>query len=118
MNEEWRVDVDLDDERHGFTLGERLRSLDLDDEARKRLGDRVIVSRDGPRIFLYAGNEAQAREAEQVARALIRSDELTADLTVTRWHPDEEAWKDAAVPLPQTDAERDAERRRHEATEE
>ena len=54
MTDEWRVEVDLDDEQHGFTLGERLRSLDLDEEARKRLGDRVIVTRDGAKLFLYA----------------------------------------------------------------
>ena len=47
MAEEWRVEVELGDDQHHLTLGERLRSLDLDDEARKRLGDRVIVTRDG-----------------------------------------------------------------------
>jgi hypothetical protein len=32
--EEWRVEVNLEDEGHGLPLGDRLRSLDLDDEAR------------------------------------------------------------------------------------
>jgi len=116
--EEWRVEVDLDDEQHGYTLGERLRSLDLDGEARKRLGQRVMVSRDGPRIFLYAGTEEQAREAQRVARELAASEGVSADLTLTRWHPDAEEWKDPAEPLPETEAERGAERERHEATEE
>jgi hypothetical protein len=116
--DEWRVEVDLDDEEHGHTLGERLRSLDLDDEARKRLGDRVVVTRDGSKIFLYAGGEQQAREAERVARELIASEGVTGELAVTRWHPDEEIWKDAQVPLPETESERDAERARHESTEE
>ena len=114
MNDEWRVEVDLDDEQHGLTLGERLRSLDLDDEARKRLGDGVIVTRDGPRMFLYAETEEQAREAERVARELLAAEELTADTALTRWHPDEDAWKDASVPLPRTEEERAAERERHE----
>jgi hypothetical protein len=70
MAEEWRVEVDLEDQQHGLTLSERLRSLDLDDEARERLGDRVVVSRDGPRMFLYAASGEQAREAERVARDL------------------------------------------------
>jgi len=118
MADEWRVEADLDDERHGHTLGEQLRSLDLDDEARKRLGDRVIVTRDGPRIFLYAGTEEQAREAERVVRDLADAEGISADVKLTRWHPDEETWKDPSVPLPQTDAEREAERERHEATEE
>jgi hypothetical protein len=114
-SEEWRVEVELDDERHGFTVGERLRTLDLDDEARGRLGDRVIVTRDGSRMFLYARDEAAAREAESVARELISSEGLSALIALTRWHPDEEAWKDAAEPLPQTEAERESERKRYEA---
>jgi len=118
MSDEWRVEVELEDEKHGHTLGERLRSLDLDDEARKRLGDRVVVTRDGPRIFMYAGGEQQAREAERTASELIASEGVTAELSVTRWHPDEEVWKDAQVPLPETESEREAERERRESTEE
>ena len=101
-DDEWRVEIDLDDEEHGLGLGERLRAHDLDDEARKRLGGRVVVTRDGPRVFLYAGQEPEAREAERVARELVAAENLTADIAVTRWHPVEEAWKDASIPLPET----------------
>jgi hypothetical protein len=118
MSDEWRVEVQLEDEGHGLTLGDRLRSLDLDDEARKRLGERVVVTRDGPRLFLYAGNEAGAREAENVARDLAGEEGLEATTRITRWHPDAEDWKDAAVPMPKTEAEREAERLEHEAAEE
>ena len=118
MAEEWRVEVDLEDQQHGLTLCERLRSLDLDDEARERLGDRVVVTRDGPRMFLYAATEEQAREAERVARDLVAAEGLSAETALTRWHPDEEAWKDPSVPLPETDEERAAEEQRHEIAEE
>jgi hypothetical protein len=91
-NDEWRVEIDLDDEQHGYSLGERFRSQDLDDEARKRLGRRAIVSRDGPRVFLYTGTEAQAREAERVAQELVAAEELTADIDVTRWDAEAEEW--------------------------
>jgi hypothetical protein len=101
-NDDWRVEIDLDDEEHGFGLGERLRAHDLDDDARKRLGGRVVVTRDGPRVFLYAGEEQEAREAERVARELVAAENLTADIAVTRWHPVEEDWKDASIPLPET----------------
>jgi hypothetical protein len=114
VSDEWRVEVDLDDEQHGFKLGERLRSLDLDDEARERLGDRVIVTRDGPRMFLYAQTEEQAREAERVARELVASESLSAQIAVTRWHPDADEWKDATAPMPETDEQRALERERHE----
>jgi len=115
--DEWRVEIDLQDEEHHFALGERIRALDLDDEARRRLGGSVTVTRDGPHMFLYATSEQAAREAERVARELIGADELDAEVRLTRWHPDEEAWRDASEPLPQTDEEREAERARHEAAE-
>jgi hypothetical protein len=96
MAEEWRVEVELGDERHHLTLGERLRSLDLDDEARERLGDRVIVTRDGAHMFLYAGSEPAAREAERVARELVASEGLEAEIRVTQWDDADEAWTDAS----------------------
>ena len=117
MSDEWRVEVELEDEGHGLSLGDRLRSLDLDDEARKRLGERVIVTRDGSRIFMYTGSEETAREAERVARELAAEDELEAKTGITRWHPGEEEWVDASAPLPQSEAGRVAEHRDHEAHE-
>lgn len=117
MDDEFRVEVELDDDEHGFSLGERLRALDLDDDARERLGSSVLVTRDGSRLFLYAGSEEQSREAERVVRELIAADDLTADLAVTRWHPVEEEWKDAAIPLPATEAEEQAEEAAREAAE-
>jgi len=115
--DEWRVEIDLDDEAHGFGLGERFRAHDLDDEARERLGNRIVVTRDGPRVFLYAGDEAGATQAEMVARELVATDDLSADITVTRWHPLEEEWLDASIPLPRTDEEEQEELGRREETE-
>ena len=106
MQDEWRVEIDLDDEAHGFGIGERLRAHSLDDEARKRLGGRVVVTRDGPRVFLYAGQRGRgAARRSVVARELVANDDLTADIAVTRWHPVAEEWQDATVPLPATEAE-------------
>lgn len=116
--DEWRVEVDLEDAEHGYPIEEKVRSLHLDDEARKRLGRGVIVTRDGPRLFLYAATEDGARAAEAVIRRLLEAEHLTAEISVTRWHPIEEAWKDASIPLPRTEEEEEAERRRHEAAEE
>ncbi len=115
MADEWRVEVELDDERHGLSLGERLRSAALDDEARERLGGRAIVTRDGSRVFVYAASEDATRQAERVVRELIERGELSADIWISRWHPDAEVWKDAAEPLPQTEADRIAEYRGREA---
>lgn len=100
--EDWRVEVELDDEEQGYSLTERLRASDLDDEARARLGERVVVSRDGSRLFLYASSESQLREAEQVIRDLVARHGLSAEISTTRWHPVEQTWRDASIPLPTT----------------
>jgi len=110
MNEdEFRVEVELDDDEHHLTLSERLRAVDLDDEARERLGSRVIVTRDGSHLFLYANTRASCDEAERVVRGLVADDDLTASVRSTRWHPVEEAWKDVSEPLPETPDELEAE---------
>ena len=114
--DEWRVEVDLDEEHHK-SLGERLRSLDLDDEARKRLGGSVIITRDGNKLFLYAWHEQSAREAEGVVRDLLEEEKQTGEVKLMRWHPVEEAWRPASEPLPETDEEVDAEEQRHTAAE-
>ena len=118
MSDEWRVEVHLEHEGHGLTLGDRLRSLHLDDEARKRLGERVVVTRDGARLFLYVGSQDEAKEAESVARDLATAEGLDAKTQITRWHPDADEWRDASAPEPQTEVQRAEEHRKHEKAEE
>lgn len=98
--DEWRVEVNLDDAEHGFPLSERLRALDLDDEVEARLGDRVIVSRDGPRLYVYTSTDEAARVAERVVGEVLRADELTADIRRRRWNAADHFWQDADQPLP------------------
>ena len=74
----------------------------------------MIVTRDGAHIFLYAWHEEGAREAERVVRDLMESESLAGEVQLTRWHPDEEAWRPADEPLPETDVERQAEADRME----
>jgi hypothetical protein len=98
--DEWRVEVHLDDSEHGFSLSERLRAVDLDDEVEAKLGDRVIVTRDGPRLYVYTQSAEAAREAERVVREVLVADELTADVRRRRWNPADSFWQDADEPLP------------------
>jgi hypothetical protein len=106
--EDFRVEIDLDDEEYGFTLWERFRALHVGDEVRRRLGDRVLVTRDGSQLFLYAPTERRAREVRKVAQEVIDADALSAETRITRWHPVEEEWENISVPLPKTrEEERD-----------
>jgi hypothetical protein len=115
--DDWRLTVDFDDEGDGTQLVEWLAALRLEAEERERLGDRVVVSRDGPRVFLYVDAEERAREAEGVVRRRLEGGEREARIVLERWHPAEQAWKDAAEPLPQTQEEVEAERARQQARE-
>jgi hypothetical protein len=114
---DWRVTVTLHDPAHVGRALESLHEHEVEDDVRRRLGHRVAVSVDGSRIFLYAGTENAAREAEQVARELTQQHGLSADFALDRWHPIEEEWEDAAVAMPQTDEQRAAEHQRLEEDE-
>jgi hypothetical protein len=112
MADDWRVTIDFDDEGDGTQLAEWLAAVDLEGEQRSSLGDRVIVSRDGPRVFLYADSEAPAREVLRTVSARIEHEGHSAVTSLERWHPVEQVWKDGSVPLPETAAEVAAEHER------
>jgi hypothetical protein len=113
MAEDWRVTFDLADEGGFGTVLQWLHELRVERAARRRLGDRVAVSGDSRKVFLYAGTEAAAREAEQVVSALLAEHDLQpSSVAIDRWHPIEQRWEDARVPLPDTQAERQAEHER------
>jgi hypothetical protein len=116
-DDDWRVTVTLHDEAHVGRALQSLREHEVEDDVRRRLGHRVAVSADGPRVLVYAGTEDAAREADQVVRQVMAQRGLGADFALDRWHPVEEQWQDADVPMPQTDEQRQAEHQRLEADE-
>jgi len=105
MADDWRVTIDFDDEGDGTQLAEWLAAVDLEGEERSTLGERVIVSRDGPRVYLYADSEPPAREVLRTVSARIEHEGLAAVTSLERWHPIEQTWKDGSIPLPDTDEE-------------
>jgi hypothetical protein len=108
MADDWRVIVDFDEEGDGTQFTEWLAALRLEGQERDRLGDRVAVSRDGPRVFLYTDSEDRARGVLET----VQSEEHSARIVLERWHPAAVEWRDPSVPLPQTDAEVEAEHQR------
>jgi hypothetical protein len=102
MADDWRVTIDFDDEGDGTQLAEWLAAVDLEGEERSTLGDRVIVSRDGPRVYLYADSQEPAREVLRTVSARIEHEGHSAVTALERWHPVEQAWKDGSIPLPNT----------------
>lgn len=95
-DEEFKVEVELGSREHRLSFWERLRTLDLDDDARERLGSTVTVTRDGDRIQLYTRSLADAQEAERTLRALVADDDVSAQYTVSRWNAERQEWVDPA----------------------
>jgi len=101
-SDEYRVEVDIHESVHG-KLSERLRSLDLDDEVAERLGDRVIVTRDGERMYVYTQTADAVTEAERVVTEVLAEDGFEGELRRRRWNPDQRFWQDADEPLAAAD---------------
>jgi len=117
MADDWRVTIDFDDEGDGTQLAEWLAALRVEGEERAALGERVAVSRDGPRVFLYADSQGPAKEALRTVQARIEHEGLAAVTTLERWHPVEQEWKDESIPLPESADELAAEHDRRQARE-
>ena len=110
--DDWRVTVTFRDEADVQQAVQSVREHEVEDDVRSRLGHRVAMSVDGPVVFLYAGTEDTAREADRVVREVLAQHQLSAEFTLDRWHPLEEDWEDAGVPMPDTAEQRAAEHRR------
>lgn len=117
MADDWRITVDLDEEADASSLVYELEHTELAEGHRPRLGDRVAVSFDEGCVFLYADAEEVAREANVIVRETLGRLGMQADTRLTRWHPVEQRWEDPEVPLPQTEAEWQAEHERLQARE-
>jgi len=101
--DEFRLEVDLHESVHG-RISERLRSLDVDDEVAERLGERVIVTRDGERIYVYTATAEAAKEAERVVGEVLAEEGLKgAEMRRRRWNQAQLFWQDADEPLEQSE---------------
>lgn len=102
MAEDWRVRVTLREEELGNLLTRYLRERELEHELAERLRGRVVVSQDGPTLFLYAESRDQADAAMEVVRSFLSEHSVDAELELKRWHDVAERWEDPEVPLPDT----------------
>ena len=116
MSDDWRLTVELENEDESRKLVDWLGEVRLESGDRETLGERVIVSRDGSRVFLYADPEERARCVESIVRARL-GHPAAGRVELARWHPVEQSWEDAAIPLPRTEEEWQTERERLQARE-
>ncbi len=109
MSDDWRLRAALLDEGAARALTERLEAEKLGEGLQTAFGDQLIVSTDGPDVFVYAGDRAQADLAGNAIRTIALERGWDVELELKRWHPTAEEWEDPDIPLPTTDAEQAAE---------
>jgi hypothetical protein len=114
---DWRVTISLTDPAHLEQARQSFSAHEVEEDVRRQLGRSIAIGAGDSQIFLYAGTENAARDAERVARDVLASQGIQAEFALHRWHPIEEAWEDPDVALPRTDAERQAEHQRLEDAE-
>ena len=109
MDDDWRLQIDLDDDGVAGNLADHLRAAELEHDLAVDIARRVIVSHEGERIFLYAGDREQFDLAQGVIQKYIDSKGWKATLELRHWHPVADEWEDPDAPLPTTDADKAAE---------
>ena len=116
MADDWRLTVELADDDAARELSRWLNDLQTEELDADLDRARVIVSRDARMVFLYADTEGRARAAARIVLARL-GHPAEGRVELTRWHPVEQRWEDASVPLPRTDEEFEAEHERRQARE-
>ena len=114
---DWRVTISLTDPVHAQGAQRSFSAHEVEEDVHARLGGSIAVGAGEAEVFLYAGTEAAARAAEQVAREVLDDQGIHADFALHRWHPVEEEWEIPGVAMPRTEAEVEAEHERLEEAE-
>jgi hypothetical protein len=114
---DWRVTISLASQEHVGQARGSLSVQDMEQDVRRRLGRNIVVGSGDSQIFLYAGTELAAAEAERAAREALSRLGIEAQFAVHRWHPIEEQWQSPDVAMPRTEADRQAEHQRLEDAE-
>ena len=114
---DWRVTVSLSGQINVEQARQSISEQEVEEDVRRRLGHNIAVGAGDSQVFLYAGTEVAAREAERTARELLGQLGVEAEFALDRWHPIEEEWQSPDVAMPTTEAERQAEHQRLEDAE-
>jgi len=98
VSDDWRIRIEVGDERHAAGLLEQL-GVGLTGEAaelaRELEDKRLAVSRDDNEIFVYADSQPAAETARKVVEAELQAHDVPARISgVEHWLGAEERWDD------------------------
>jgi hypothetical protein len=109
MDDDWRLQIDLEDDGITGKAADLMRSNELQNELKIDLKGGVIVSHEGERIFLYAGTREPLDLVRGVTEKFLDSKGWKASFELRHWHKVAEAWEDPDAAEPTTAAEETAE---------
>jgi hypothetical protein len=109
MSDDWRIEIGVFDRGRAKALTERLEAEKLGEDLGTSFGERLVVSVDGPDVFVYAGSRNQAERAADSIRAVAAQNDWDIELELKRWHPTAEEWEDPDQALPTNERDRAAE---------
>ena len=116
-SDDWRVTISVSGQAQAGRAQRSFSLHEVEEDIRRQVGRTIAIGADERQIFLYAGTETAARDPERITRDVLAQDGITAESALHRWHPIEEQWENPDVPMPQTQADRQAEHQRLEDTE-
>ena len=114
---DWRVTISLSGQVNVEQARQSFSEQEVEQDVRSKLGHNIVVGAGDSQIYLYAGTELAASEAERTAREVLGQLGIDAEFTLHRWHPIEEEWRSPDVAMPRTEDERQAEHQRLEEAE-
>jgi hypothetical protein len=90
VNDDWRLQIDPREDEHSGPLVDRLDASELEHDLSEAFSDRVVLTRDGSRVFLYAGTREQVQAARELIDSLSEKHEWALDTELRHWHPEAE----------------------------
>jgi hypothetical protein len=116
MDDDWRLQIDFEEQQHSARLLKRL-AAELEHDLSTEYGDRMAVSRAGERVFVYAGSREQSEGSRALIERLAGEHGWSIETDLKRWHPIAEEWEDPDKPVPDGQAAVTAEHEELMATE-
>jgi hypothetical protein len=115
VSDDWRVTIELSE---GGRWNDIVKELHEDEVARAAHGQRVALSYDHETLRAYGDTQEAVEGTRDAIVRVLGQDGVEARRTaVERWHPEEERWEEASIPLPGTAEEIQAEHARRQADE-
>lgn len=112
MDDDWRLQINLEDEGAVGEIADHLRSSELEHELSTEIDKRVILSHEGETIYLYAGDRDQLDRARPAIEKFLDSKAWNGEFDLRHWHKEADEWESPDAPEPTTAAEHEAEHER------